>query len=144
MEFSRPEHWSGWPFPSPGDLPNPGIGSPTRRPGSQPRSPALQIDSFPAELLGNPTEDYLNLNYLNKHKVKFLRCNNQTLRVQKHIGLFIIQNRYRKFLSTQTFLMVQLCSKLSKNTKKSLWRFFPPKMYFLLALNEEFTDIAIS
>ena len=23
MEFSRPEYWSGWPFPSPGDLPNP-------------------------------------------------------------------------------------------------------------------------
>ena len=25
MEFSRPEYWSGWPFPSPGDLPDPGI-----------------------------------------------------------------------------------------------------------------------
>ena len=25
MEFSRPEYWSGWPFPSPGGLPNPGI-----------------------------------------------------------------------------------------------------------------------
>ena len=25
MEFSRPEHWSGYPFPSPGDLPKPGI-----------------------------------------------------------------------------------------------------------------------
>ena len=24
MEFSRPEYWSGYPFPSPGDLPNPG------------------------------------------------------------------------------------------------------------------------
>ena len=33
MEFSSPEHWSGWPFPSPGDLPNPGI---------EPRSPTLQ------------------------------------------------------------------------------------------------------
>uniref|UniRef100_A0AAA9U0Z4 Extended synaptotagmin-2 n=1 Tax=Bos taurus TaxID=9913 RepID=A0AAA9U0Z4_BOVIN len=33
MEFSRPEHWSGEPFPSAGDLPNPGIG---------PRSPSLQ------------------------------------------------------------------------------------------------------
>ena len=32
-EFSRPEHWSGEPFPSSGDLPNPGI---------EPRSPALQ------------------------------------------------------------------------------------------------------
>ena len=40
MEFSRPESWSGWPFPSPGDLPNPGI---------KPRSPILQAESLPAE-----------------------------------------------------------------------------------------------
>ena len=33
MEFSRQEHWSGLPFPSPGDLPDPGI---------KPQSPALQ------------------------------------------------------------------------------------------------------
>ena len=45
MEFSRPEHWSGWPFPSPGDLSNPGIKS---------RSPALQVDSLPAEPQGKP------------------------------------------------------------------------------------------
>ena len=38
--FSRQEHWSGVPFPSPGDLPNPGI---------EPRSPALQADSLPSE-----------------------------------------------------------------------------------------------
>ena len=41
MEFSRPEYWSGLPFPSPRDLPNPGI---------KPRSPALQVDSLPTEL----------------------------------------------------------------------------------------------
>ena len=41
MEFSRPEYWSGWPFPSPGDLPNPGI---------EPRSPALQVDSLLTEI----------------------------------------------------------------------------------------------
>ena len=40
MEFSRPAHWSGEPFPSPGGPPNPGI---------KPRSPALQADSLPAE-----------------------------------------------------------------------------------------------
>ena len=45
MEFSRPEYWSGEPFPSPGDLPNPEI---------KPRSPALQADSLPTELQGNP------------------------------------------------------------------------------------------
>ena len=41
MRFSRQEYWSGVPFPSPGDLPNP---------GNEPRSPALQVDSFPTEL----------------------------------------------------------------------------------------------
>ena len=40
MEFFRPEYGSGWPFPSPGDLPNPEI---------NPRSPTLQVDSLPAE-----------------------------------------------------------------------------------------------
>ena len=45
MEFSRPEYWSGYPFPSPGDLPSPGI---------EPRSPTLQADSIPAEPSGKP------------------------------------------------------------------------------------------
>ena len=45
MEFSKPEYWSGSPFPAPGDLPNPGI---------EPRSPALQADSLPAEPPGKP------------------------------------------------------------------------------------------
>ena len=40
MEFSRQEHWSGLPFPTPGDLPNPGI---------EPGSPTLQADSLPSE-----------------------------------------------------------------------------------------------
>ena len=39
-EFSRPEYWSGQPFPSPGDLPNP---------GTEPSSPTLQADSLLAE-----------------------------------------------------------------------------------------------
>ena len=39
MGLSRQECWSGLPFPSPGDLPNPGIES---------RSPALQADTLPA------------------------------------------------------------------------------------------------
>ena len=45
MEFSRLEYWSGLPFPSPRDLPNPGI---------EPRSPSLQADSSPAEPTGKP------------------------------------------------------------------------------------------
>ena len=39
IEFSRAEYWSGYLFPSPGDLPNSGI---------EPRSPAMQANSLPA------------------------------------------------------------------------------------------------
>ena len=45
MEFSRHEYWSGWPFPSPGDLPDPGI---------EPGSPTLQADALPSEPPGKP------------------------------------------------------------------------------------------
>ena len=45
MEFSRQEYWSGLPFPSPGDLPDPRI---------KPRSPALQADALPSEPPGKP------------------------------------------------------------------------------------------
>ena len=41
MGFSRQEYWSGLPFPSPGDLPDPGI---------KPISPALQADALPCEM----------------------------------------------------------------------------------------------
>ena len=40
IEFSWQEYWSGLPFPSPGDLPEPGI---------EPGSPALQADALPSE-----------------------------------------------------------------------------------------------
>ena len=40
MGFSRQEYWSGLPFPSPGDLPDPGI---------EPRFPALEADTLTSE-----------------------------------------------------------------------------------------------
>ena len=45
MGFSRQESWSGLPFPSPGDLPDPGI---------EPRSPALRADALPSGPPGKP------------------------------------------------------------------------------------------
>ena len=50
MGFSRQEYWSGLPFLSAGDLPNPGI---------EPRSPALQADSLPSEPPGKPHQGRL-------------------------------------------------------------------------------------
>ena len=40
MGFSRQEYWSGLPFPSPGDLPDPGV---------EPRFPALEADTLTSE-----------------------------------------------------------------------------------------------
>ena len=45
MGFSRQEYWSGLLFPSPGDLPNPGI---------EPGSPTLEKDTLTSELPGKP------------------------------------------------------------------------------------------
>ena len=45
LGFSRPESWSGLSFPSPGDLPDPGI---------EPGSPALKACALLSELLGKP------------------------------------------------------------------------------------------
>ena len=48
MKFSRKEYWTGLPFPSPGDVPNPEI---------EHRSPALQVDSLPSEPPGKPLQE---------------------------------------------------------------------------------------
>ena len=55
MRFSRQEYWSGLPFPSPGDLPDPRM---------EPWSSKLQADSSPSELPGKPL----------KKKILFLEC----------------------------------------------------------------------
>ena len=47
MGFSRQGYWSGLPFPSPGDLPNPGI---------EPGSPTSQGDALPSEPPGKPKD----------------------------------------------------------------------------------------
>ena len=49
MGFPRQECWNGLPFPSPGDLPDPGI---------EPRSPALQADALPSEPPGKHMHTY--------------------------------------------------------------------------------------
>ena len=51
MAFPRQEYWSGFPFPTPGDLSYPGI---------KPRSPTLQADSLPSEPPGKYT---ISINY---------------------------------------------------------------------------------
>ena len=56
MEFSRQEYWSGLSFPSPGDLPNPGI---------KHGSPALQVGCLPSEPSGKSRCYYTGLQMRN-------------------------------------------------------------------------------
>ena len=51
MGLFRQESWSGLPFPSPGDLPDPGF---------EPGSPALQMESLPSDLRGKPAFKYVS------------------------------------------------------------------------------------
>ena len=51
MGFSRQEYWSGVPFPSPGDLPNPGM---------EPGSPAFQADALTSKPPGKPKNYYIH------------------------------------------------------------------------------------
>ena len=55
MGFSRQEYWSGLPFPSPEDLPDPGI---------EPRSPTLQADALTSEPPEKPPDWNLIFRYL--------------------------------------------------------------------------------
>ena len=59
LGFSRQEYWSGLPFPSPGDLPNPGV---------KPKSPSLQADSLGTEL---PGKSYIFVYILKFSKATF-------------------------------------------------------------------------
>ena len=58
MGFPRQESWSGFPFPFPGDLPDPGI---------EPKSPALQADSLPSE----PPRKKIALTYGNGNRLQY-------------------------------------------------------------------------
>ena len=64
MGFSRQEYWSGLPFPSPGDLPNPRF---------EPKSPSLKADFLPSELPGNP---YFYITYA--HQLVGNNCKSNT------------------------------------------------------------------
>ena len=61
MGFSRQKYWSRLPFPSPGDLPDPGI---------EPRSAASQADSLPIELIirENNNQNYIEVLVHNDQK----------------------------------------------------------------------------
>ena len=79
MGFSRQEYWSGLPFPSPGDLPDPGI---------EPRFPTLQADALtsepPVELSAKECSNYCTIaliSHASKVIVKILQ-----VRLQQYVN----------------------------------------------------------
>ena len=91
MEFSRQEYWSGLPFPSPGNLPGPGI---------EPRSPALQEDSLLTEIprkippffFSLATCKHIIFGHWGKVKVKVMSdCNTMNYTVHRILQAIILE-----------------------------------------------------
>ena len=77
MGFSRQEYWSGQPFPSPGDLPDPGI---------KPRSPALHADPLPLSPQGNQSKGT---------KFQLYKLNKSQRSTTQHSGYHRLRNLQR-------------------------------------------------
>ena len=80
MGFSRQEYWSGLPFPSPGDFPNPGI---------EPRSPVLQSDALTCEPPGNPNLAATFLHFFKTHALVPQLSSSQVLASKKNQKLVL-------------------------------------------------------
>ena len=104
MGFSRQEYWSGLPFPSPGDLPDPGI---------EPRSPALQADALTSEPPGKPqycSEEFKKPVAQNWFKVSVFGCGLcDTLLFGFWSGFsFLVNNCYIQSVITSCLMFVSL------------------------------------
>ena len=107
MEFSRQEYWSGLPFPSPGDLPDPGI---------KRRSPALQADSVLSEPPGKPKNTGLgSLSFL--HGIYLTQESNQGL---LHCRWILYQLSYQGCLLKPLFPIYTSLSSLLLPSRFSL------------------------
>ena len=92
MEFSKQEYWSGWPFPSPGGFPDPGI---------EPRSPALQADSLPSEPPGKPNMCLMYVHILNKFLCVCIHTHTHT---HTHTHNFSVGSSFKIASHTKLFI----------------------------------------
>ena len=81
MGFSRQEYWSGLPFPSPGDLPDPGI---------EPRSPALQADALTSEPPGKPKIVFVVAYFYSELKIPYISLHTVLSSVLTSFHFFIL------------------------------------------------------
>ena len=112
MGFSRQEYWSGLPFPSPGDLPDPGI---------EPGSSALQANSLLTELQGKilcmHTHTHTHT-YIYIYTSSFLSRTNYGIQIETRLNLIVISfilivlyfTKCRIFLNTYRNTVFYFCS----------------------------------
>ena len=109
MGFSRQEYRSGLPFPSPGDLPEPGF---------KPRSPALQADTLPSEPPGKPhlttTVTFILQNFIYFFNVQI----NSTILQTLTSGLADITKMFLVFPKVDIFLSLFQFYTNTKNSPK--------------------------
>ena len=101
MGFSRQEYWSGFPFPSPGDLPNPGI---------KPRCPALQADSL---LFVSPRKPNIYRNTYMNYSMKYVTAH--ILPIQ----FWLFEAKYGKYHRDNDQSPPEAESKRTKRTSRS-------------------------
>ena len=110
-EFSRQEYWSGSPFPSPGDLPDPGI---------KPGSPALQADSYHLSHKRIPTSLW--------YEVIFSYSLEKKLKVTSALGP-LSGRQSDAFCSLAADRNKQRCK--DRTQREEIWRCSAPSLFFL-------------
>ena len=111
MGFPRQEHWSGLPFPSPGDLPNP---------GTEPRSPTLQVESLLSEPPGKPYTPMQNKKLKKKKKTHFLK-------VEESHGELVQELTFKLIAETAVLKVASLnpCIKMAQySVRWRSWAYF--------------------
>ena len=93
MGFSRKEYWSGLPFPSPGDLSDPGI---------QPKSLALRAVSLTPSHQGSPMVVYIYVN--------------DTLSIRPTLSSLCVRKSFS--MNTGQFIFAKWLFRLTKSTEK--------------------------
>ena len=94
MGFARHEYWSGLPFRSLGDLPNPGI---------EPGSRALQVNFLPSELPGSPDQSRVG----SKSNMTYVFIKRRNLEADTHTGRMLCEDKGRDWKDASTRQRIQ-------------------------------------